>query len=152
MVRDGRGGPLFAELRVVVGGIGNDDGVGRLGDIGVAVVGQANAFVAEVGEELVVGEAVALCMGSFRVVLVDGREIPDVWGKVSPPFAFYQGSPHGPAKIEPRTLVYLRTGAIIATLKTARQCKALAAELAPAYSRDEASAAGIIERHQRESA
>lgn len=89
--------------------------------------------------------------GYFRVVLIDGREIPDVWGKVSPPFAFYQGSPNGPAKVEPRTLVYLRTGAIIATLKTARQCRALAAELAPAYARDEASAAGIVQRHERES-
>ncbi len=89
--------------------------------------------------------------GFFRVVLIDGREIPDVWGKVSPPFGIFQGNPTGPGKMEPRTLVYLRTGAIIATLKTARQCKALAAELAPAYARDEASATGIVQRHQRES-
>lgn len=89
--------------------------------------------------------------GFFRVVLLDGRELPEVWGKVSPPFGFYQGTAKGPSHHEPRTLVYLRTGAIIATLRSARQCKALAAELAPAYARDEASAAGIVPRHQAES-
>lgn len=81
--------------------------------------------------------------GFFRVVLLDGRELPDVWGKVSPPFAIYQGDPAGPNHREPRTLVYLKTGAIIATLRTARQCRALAAELASAYARDPASVAGI---------
>ena len=90
--------------------------------------------------------------GFFRVVLLDGREIPDVWGKVSPPFGIYQGNAAGPSRIEPRTLVYLPTGRVIASLKTARQCRALAAELAPAYARDEASAAGIVQRHERESA
>ena len=58
--------------------------------------------------------------GFFRVVLLDGRELPEVWGKVSPPFAIYQGDPAGPNHREPRTLVYLKTGAIIATLRTAR--------------------------------
>ncbi|MEP7013107.1 MAG: hypothetical protein ABJC13_22530 [Acidobacteriota bacterium] len=89
--------------------------------------------------------------GFFRVILLGGRELPDVWGKVSVPFGYYQGSAAGPARIEPRTLVYLPTGKVIATLKTARQCRALAAELAPAYARDEASAAGIVQRHEKES-
>ncbi|MEP7012215.1 MAG: hypothetical protein ABJC13_17980 [Acidobacteriota bacterium] len=88
--------------------------------------------------------------GFFRVALLGGSTI-DAWGKVSPPFAFYQGSGAGPDKGEPRTLVYMPSGKIIATLRTARQCKVLAAELAPAYARDEASAAGIVQRHERES-
>lgn len=87
--------------------------------------------------------------GVFRVVL-DGTEAT-VRGMVSPPFAYYQGSSYGPDRNKPRTLVNLRTGQIIATLRTARQCQALAAELAPAYARGEQGTATVV-RHTSEQA
>jgi len=79
--------------------------------------------------------------GAFRVVL-DGQEVT-VRGMVSPPFAYYQGNGSGPDRCHPRTLVNLRTGQVIATLRRARQCQALAAELAPAYVRGEAGTATV---------
>jgi hypothetical protein len=85
--------------------------------------------------------------GAFRVVL-DGQEVK-VRGMVSPPFAYYRGSSAGPDRNKPRTLVNLRTGQIIATLRTARQCQALASELAPAYARGETGTA-TVERHVSE--
>jgi hypothetical protein len=85
--------------------------------------------------------------GAFRVVL-DGTEAT-VRGMVSPPFAYYRGSSHGPDRNKPRTLVNLRTGRIIATLRTARQCQALAGELAPIFARGEAGTA-TVERHVSE--
>jgi len=87
--------------------------------------------------------------GAFRVVL-DGQEV-HVRGMVSPPFAYYQGNGSGPDRCHPRTLVNLRTGQVIATLRTARQCQALAAELAPAYARNESGTA-TVERHVSEQA
>lgn len=90
------------------------------------------------------------CKGAFRVVL-DGTEAR-VRGMVSPPFAYYQGDAEGPNRHnKPRTLVNLRTGQIIATLRTARQCRALAAELAPVFARDEVGTA-TVQRHISESA
>ena len=88
--------------------------------------------------------------GVFRVVL-DGQEVK-VRGKVSPPFAFYQGTSQGPDRHKPRTLLNLRTGQVIATLRTARQCQALAAELAPVYARDEQGGTATVERHVSEQA
>ncbi len=88
--------------------------------------------------------------GVFRVVL-DGREA-HVRGMVSPPFAYYQGSGEGPDRCHPRTLLNLRTGRIIATLRTARQCQALAAELAPIFARDEHGGTATVERHVSEQA
>jgi hypothetical protein len=87
--------------------------------------------------------------GSFRVVL-DGQEV-NLRGTVSPPFAYYRGNGSGPDRKKPRTLVNLRTGRIIATLRTARQCQALAAELAPIFARGEAGTA-TVERHTSEQA
>jgi hypothetical protein len=87
--------------------------------------------------------------GVFRVVL-DSQEVK-VRGLVSPPFAYYRGSSAGPDRNKPRTLVNLRTGQIIATLRTARQCQALAAELAPIYARDEQAGASVVDRHVKES-
>ena len=87
--------------------------------------------------------------GAIRVVL-DGTEAT-VQGMVSPPFAYYRGSSAGPDRNKPRTLVNLRTGQIIATLRTARQCQALASELAPAYARGEQGTA-TVERHLSEQA
>ncbi len=88
--------------------------------------------------------------GRFLVAL-EGGEI-EVRGMVSPPFAYFQGNGQGPNRNMPRTLVHMPRRQVIATLRSARQCRELGAELAPAYARDEASAAGIIQRHQRESA
>lgn len=87
--------------------------------------------------------------GAFRVVL-DGQEF-HVRGMVSPPFAYYQGNASGPVRLHPRTLVNLRTGRVIATLRTARQCRSLAAELAPVFARDEVGTA-TVERHVSEQA
>jgi hypothetical protein len=49
-------------------------------------------------------------------------------------------------------LVNLRTGQIIATLRTARQRQALASELAPVLLRDEHAGAAVVERYVREQA
>ena len=88
--------------------------------------------------------------GAFRVVL-DDQEV-NLRGMVSPPFAYYQGNADGPDRHKPRTLVNLRTGQIIATLRTARQCQALAAELAPIFARDEHGGTATVERHVSEQA
>jgi hypothetical protein len=88
--------------------------------------------------------------GSFRVLLVDGREV-ETRGMVSPPFGEYVGTEEGPdSRHKHWTLVHTPTRRIIATLRTARQVKALAAELAPAWLRDRDLAAGIVNRHERE--
>jgi hypothetical protein len=87
--------------------------------------------------------------GLFRVLLLDGREV-EVCGMVSPPFGEFRGTVEGRDTSKRRTLVHIPTRRVIATLKSARQCKALAAELAPVYARDEATALGIAERHLRE--
>jgi hypothetical protein len=89
-------------------------------------------------------------LGAFRVILMDGQEIP-VRGMVSPPFGEFRGTSQGKDTSKRRTLVHIPTCRVIATLRSARQCKALAAELAPVYARDEAAATGITERHRRES-
>jgi hypothetical protein len=88
--------------------------------------------------------------GAF-CVLLDGQEV-NLRGMVSPPFAYYRGSSHGPDRNKPRTLVNLRTGRIIATLRTARQCQALAGELAPILARDEQAAGPVVARHVSEQA
>lgn len=88
--------------------------------------------------------------GVFRVVL-DGTEAT-VRGMVSPPFAYYRGSSYGPDRNKPRTLVNLRTGQLIATLRTARQCQSLASELAPILARDEQAGAPVVARHVSEQA
>jgi hypothetical protein len=89
--------------------------------------------------------------GRFSAVLMDGQEI-EVRGVVSPPFGVFQGTSHGPDTGHVRTLVHLPTHHVIATLKTSRQCKALASELAPLLLRGELPDHGpVVERHVRES-
>ncbi len=61
----------------------------------------------------------------FRVQLMEGREI-EVAGVVSPPFAVFQGTSHGPDRNKLRTLVHLPTRRVIATLRSSRLCRALA--------------------------
>lgn len=89
-------------------------------------------------------------LGEFTARMMDGREV-GVRGVVSPPFGVFQGNSHGPDGNKLRTLVHLPTSRVIATLKSSRQCRALAAELAPVLLRGELpDSAPIIERHRRE--
>ena len=78
--------------------------------------------------------------GSFTVALDDGRT-PELRGLVSPPFAIFHGTG---ASVIPRgthrhTLTYLPTRRIVATFRTSRDCKALAAELARLWVRGNGS-------------
>ena len=89
--------------------------------------------------------------GRFSVVLMDGSEIRPA-GMVSPPFGIYQGTSHGPDTNKLRTLVYLPGRRVVATLRSSRQCRTLAAELAPLLLRNELPNPDlVVERHVRES-
>jgi len=91
-------------------------------------------------------------LGAFMARLMDGREV-QVRGMVAPPFGTYRGNSHGPDGNERRTLVHLPSGRVIATLRSSRQCRALAAELTPVLLRGELPELGpVVERHLRESA
>jgi len=73
--------------------------------------------------------------GAFRVLLEDGST-PTVRGTVSHPFGTYRGTAAGPLQgWTSFVLVYLPAARIIATLRHAAQCKALAAELARVWVR-----------------
>jgi len=72
--------------------------------------------------------------GRFKVVLVTGKEL-QVSGRVSPPFGVYQGNGQGRNRNMPRTLVFIPSGRIVATLRTSAQCKTLASELARLWVR-----------------
>jgi hypothetical protein len=86
----------------------------------------------------------------FRVRLMDGREI-EVHGPTSPPFGIFQGTSHGPDGNHLRTLVHLPTCRVVATLKSSRQCRTLAAEIAPALLRGELpDLLPMVERHVRD--
>lgn len=87
--------------------------------------------------------------GRFRVLLADGRAV-EVRGMVSQPFGTFKGTADGPNRNKARTLVHLPSGQVIATLRSARQCKALASEIAPLWLRDRELAAGVVNRHERE--
>jgi hypothetical protein len=90
-------------------------------------------------------------LGAFTARMMDGREV-QVRGMVSPPFGTYRGNSHGPDGNKRRTLVHLPSGRVIATLRSSRQCRALAAELAPVLLRGELPELGpVVERHVRES-
>jgi hypothetical protein len=96
-------------------------------------------------------------LGRFRVTLEDGTE-PEVRGWLARPFGIFHGSPGGPipqGSTHCYTLVYLPGRRIVATFRFARECRALAAELAGVWARsggeDEDIRAGpLIERHERE--
>jgi hypothetical protein len=88
--------------------------------------------------------------GAFTTRLMDGREL-QVRGMVSPPFGTFRGTSHGPDRNKLRTLVHLPSGRIIATLKSSRQCRALAAEIAPVLLRGELpDLLPLVEQHVRD--
>lgn len=90
----------------------------------------------------------AWSLGSFVVVL-DGQEVK-VRGWLSPPFYLFRGTSAGPS-YPGRHLYTLCYGSkIVATLKSAAQCKRLGSEMAPVILRDEARASALVERHVRE--
>jgi hypothetical protein len=118
---------------------------------GTWLAGAADAYLrvrARAGQPI----ALAWHLGAFTVHLMDGREVK-VRGMVSPPFGLYIGNSHGPDRNKRRTLVHLPTGRVIATLRSSRQARALASEIAPALLRHELpDLAPVVERHVRESA
>lgn len=94
--------------------------------------------------------------GRFRVVLLDGSEV-EVKGWVAPPFGLFLGTAAGPSYPGRHryTLAYLPARRLLATLKTARQCQALASDLARLWvrwggSEPSEDPAPVLDRHQRE--
>ena len=79
--------------------------------------------------------------GTFRVRLESGEEVM-VRGHVAPPFASYRGTERGPMPYAHNihTLVYMPTLRILATLSYFRDCRALAADLARTWVREQAPA------------
>ncbi len=78
--------------------------------------------------------------GPFPVRFFDGQE-REVRGLVSEPFAIYRGTQKAPdtTGCDRYTLIYRPAGRVLATLKSAAQCKALAAELARLWVRGDGS-------------
>ena len=90
--------------------------------------------------------------GAVRVAL-DGHEVT-LRGFASPPFGIFRGTSEGPLYkgCGRHTLVHLPSRRIIATMRTHRQCRALATELAPIFARDEHGGTATVERHVSEQA
>jgi hypothetical protein len=78
--------------------------------------------------------------GTFLVLLAGGNEV-EVEGMTSHPFGYFKGSATGPSAVAGRVLVHLPTRRMIASARTTRQIRDMAAELEPAYVREEATAA-----------
>jgi hypothetical protein len=95
--------------------------------------------------------------GRFRVHLENGTE-PELTGWIARPFGIFHGSEAGPipqGSTHRYTLTYLPSGRPVATFRYARECRALAAELAGVWARsggetEDIRAGPIIERYQRE--
>ena len=92
----------------------------------------------------------------FSVRLTGQEEMTSVAGAVSHPFAYYRGTNAGADRYSDfYTLVYFPSGRIIATLRSAAQCRSLASELARLWVRWGGSEPmedprPVIERHRRE--
>ena len=89
--------------------------------------------------------------GLFLVTLESGEV--RVRGHVSPPFGTFRGDETGLGYPGSKrfTLVHVPTRRIVATMRTAAQCRALGSELAPALLREDRELqAGIVDRHRRE--
>ena len=92
-------------------------------------------------------------LGRFRVCLEAGAE-PEVRGWIARPFGVFRGTEAGPGYrgCHLYTLAYLPARRLVATFRYARQCRALASELAPILLREDRElAAGVVDRHRRES-
>lgn len=91
--------------------------------------------------------------GRFQVLLRGDQEVA-VSGFVSEPFAAFRGNGEGPTRMsEQYTLLHRPSRRIIASLRTYRQCKALASELAPLLIRDDhGTASAVVSRHVSEQA
>jgi hypothetical protein len=79
--------------------------------------------------------------GSFTVRLEGGELVP-VKGHVSPPFGSFAGTEEGPASYCGRhrhVLVFLADSRVIATLRSFRECKTLASDLARMWVRGDGS-------------
>lgn len=93
--------------------------------------------------------------GTVRVDLEDATGAV-LRGWTARPFGIFRGNPFGPKRegCKTYTLVYLPARRIVATFRYARQCRALAAELAAVYARSDGEgdtrAGPLIERHERE--
>jgi hypothetical protein len=105
---------------------------------GCESVGEWLAFAADayLEVELDAGQPVPLAWqrGAFTVQLAQGKGV-EVKGWISPPFGFFHGDANGPraGRGASYALVFLTTGRVLATLRSARQCRGLAAELAKVY-------------------
>ena len=105
--------------------------------VGAWLAGAADAYL-KVRARAGLPVPLAWRKGVFRVNL-EGGETATVRGQVSPPFGAYEGSTEGPARYRGRrrfTLVYLPARRILATLRSAAQCKVLASELARLWYRE----------------
>ncbi len=94
--------------------------------------------------------------GTFRTRFIDGVEA-EVRGKISSPFGIYWGTDVGPEAgyRELYTLVYIPALRPVATLRSCRNCKALASELARTWVRWDGAEpsedpAPLLQRFQRE--
>ncbi len=90
--------------------------------------------------------------GRFLVHLESGEEVT-IRGAISPPFGTFRGGAEGPRRGGRLfSLVYLPEKRIVASLYSARQAKALAAELAVVLIRGDPlpSPGAVVERHERE--
>ena len=115
--------------------------------VGAWLAGAADAYLKQRAKT---GAPIPLAWhwGSFPVRLLDGEEVK-VAGYVSPPFAYYLGTAHGPLQLGRKryTLVHLPTRRLLATLRHAKQARTLASDLAPVFARDEQAGASVVERH-----
>lgn len=90
--------------------------------------------------------------GRFLVALEDGSS-PELLGWIARPFGIFRGDLAGPkyAGSKTYTLVYLPESRSIATFRYAKECRALASELASELLREDRElAAGVVARHGRE--
>jgi hypothetical protein len=90
-------------------------------------------------------------------VLLEGGEPVTLPGFISPPFGAFRGGLGGPVGmgVHRYSLVYLEQRRILATLRSYRQCQALASDLARLWARwggaePVQDASAVLERHSSE--
>jgi hypothetical protein len=104
--------------------------------VGAWLAGAADAYL-KIRARAGLPVALSWRAGVFSVLLTTGETVR-VPGKMAPPFAYYEGTEtevsdgRGARRF---TLTYLPTSRALATLRHARDCKALAAELARSWVR-----------------